>query len=235
MTIETKRGCGYRKVGACYLCGEYIHVPCDRLPLPLTTCPVCGQGIKVSRGFTEINPFRLWGPHDDQNWKQEPFGLDANGKPDYKGRCKDIFRPCFVCDPKDEPAYIMGVGAKYYTPESFLDEAHRMGISKRIPFIPKGLTLGQTIIYLAHPKAVEVKQPAVLQQAMNILEESETNQPRLLEVEKKEHGLGIFCAFIPRRIEMLVWQHELTDEKRKELEKRNITPIPVPDGDIDHA
>lgn len=212
--IEAKRGCGYRKVGALYLCGEYIHVPCDRLPLPLTTCPVCGQGIKVSRGFTQINPYRLWHIHQD---------------------CRDRFRPCHACDPPDEPAYIMGVGAKYYTPESFLDEAQHMGISKRIPFIPKGLELGRTVLYLAHPKAVEVKQPAILQQAMSILEESKTNQPKLLEVEKIERALGIFCAFIPKRIEQLVWQHELTDEKCKELDKRGITPIPVPDGDIDHA
>jgi hypothetical protein len=214
MAVEQIRGCGYRKINALYICGEYIRVPCDRLPLPLTTCPVCGQGIKVSRGFTQVNPYRLWGIHEG---------------------CRDTIRPCFVCDPKDEPAYIMGVGAKYYSPESFLEEAQRVGISKRIPFVPKGLVLGKTVIYLAHPKAVEVKESAILQHAMNILEASSTNQPHLLEVERKEKALGIFCAFIPRRVEQLVWEHELTDEKRKELERRGITPIPVPDGDIDHA
>jgi len=213
MAIEEKRLCGWRRVGATYLCGGYIPVSCDRLPLPLTTCPVCGQGIKVSRGFTKINPYRFWGFHEN---------------------CRDRFHPCHVCDPPDESSYIMGVGAKYYTPESFIEEALRMGISKRIPFIPKGLKLGKTIIYLAHPKAVEVKEPAVLQQALNIVEASETKQPKLLEVEKKEHALGIFCAFIPKRIEQLVWEHELTEEKRKELERRGITPIPVPRGDIDH-
>lgn len=214
MAIEAKRGCGYRKVNALYLVGNYIPVSCDRLPLPLTTCPVCGQGIKISRGFTKIDPLQFWGLHDN---------------------CKDRVRPCFVCDPKDEPAYIMGVGSKYYTPESFLDEAQHMGISKRIPFIPKDLVLGKTVVYLAHPKAVEVKQPAVLQEAMSIVEESQTTQPRLLETEKIEKALGIFCAFIPQRVEMLIWQHELTDKKREELEKRGITPIPVPSGDLDHA
>lgn len=214
MAIEAKRGCGYRKINALYLVGMYTPVPCDRLPLPLTTCPVCGQGIKVSRGFTEIDPFQLWGSHDN---------------------CKDRVRPCFVCDPKDEPAYIMGVGSKYYTPESFLDEAQHMGISKRIPFIPKDLMLGKTVIYLAHPKAVEVKQPAILQEAMSIVEQSQTNQPKLLEVETTKKALGIFCAFIPQRVEMLMWQHELTDKKREELQKRGISPIPVPRGDVNHA
>jgi len=215
MAVEARRGCGFRKVGGMYLCGEYVSAPCDRMPFPLTTCPVCGQGIKVSRGFTEVNPYRLWGIHRD---------------------CKDHFRPCFLCDPRDESAYIMLVGAgNYKTKEDFLDEAQLMGISKRIPFIPKGLELGKTVIYLAHPKACEVKIPAALQEAMSIVEEAQTKQPKLLEAERNEKKLGIFCAFIPKRVEKLVWESELTDEKREQLEKRGITPVPISDGDADHG
>ncbi|MBA7590028.1 hypothetical protein ES708_32127 [subsurface metagenome] len=188
------------------------------MPFPLTVCPVCGQGIKVSRGFTEVNPYRLWGRHQD---------------------CQDNFRPCCLCDPKDEPAYIMRVGEKYYTPESFVWEALAMGISKRIPFIPKGLELGKTVIYLAHPKACEVKVPAVMQQAMAIVSdqpgESHIEQPRLLEAERNEKKLGIFTAFIPQRVEKLVWESEATPEELENLQIRNITPIVVPDGDKDHA
>jgi len=215
MAIEEIRGCGFRKVGGLYLCGEYISVPCDRLPMPLTVCPVCGQGIKVGRGFTQINPYRLWEVHRD---------------------CEDRFRPCHLCDPKDEPAYIMLVGAgNYKTPEDFLDEACRVGISKRIPFIPKGLNLGETVVYLAHPKACEVKVEPALQQAMAIVEESQSKQPRLMETERKEKKLGIFCAFTPKRVEKLIWESELTEEKREQLEKRGITPVPIPDGDKDHG
>ncbi|GAH52957.1 unnamed protein product, partial [marine sediment metagenome] len=213
MAVEKIRGCGYRKVNALYLCGECISVPCDRLPLTLTVCPVCGQGIKVSRGFTEINPYRLWGMHQD---------------------CRDRLRPCFLCDPQDEPAYIMMVGAgNYKTPKDFLDEARSMGISKRIPFIPKGLELGRTIVYLAHPKACEVREPVALQQAMAIVEQSETNQPRLLETEKIEKAMGIFCAFIPKRVEKLIWEGEAIPEELEKLEKRGITAVKIPDGDKD--
>lgn len=215
MAVEQRRGCGFRVVGGLYLCGEYISSPCDRMPFPLTVCPVCGQGIKVGRGFTEINPYPLWGIHQD---------------------CKDLHRPCFLCDPKDELAYIMLVGAgNYKTPHDFMDEARQMGISKRIPFIPKGLELGKTVLYLAHPKACEVKVAAAVQQAMSILEGEETQQPKLLETDRVEKKLGIFCAFIPKRVEKLVWESELTDKKRAELEKRDITPVPIPDGDSDHA
>lgn len=214
MTVELVRGCGFRKVNALYLVGEYISAPCDRMPFPLTTCPVCGQGLKVGRGFTQINPYRLWGMHQD---------------------CNDRWHPCFLCDPEDQPAYIMLVGAgSYKTPESFLDEAHRMGISKKIPFIPKGLELGKTIIYLAHPRACEVKVPAALQQAMSIVEESQTDQPRLLETERNEKKLGIFCAFIPKRVEKLIWESQATPEELEKLEKRGISPVTVPDGDKDH-
>ncbi|MBU1082466.1 MAG: hypothetical protein KKB59_18415 [Spirochaetes bacterium] len=214
MAVELIRGCGYRKVGGTYLCGECISAPCDRMPFPLTVCPVCGQGIKVSRGFTQVNPYRLWGRHQD---------------------CKDNFRPCFLCDPKDEPAYIMLVGAgNYKTPGDFLEEARQLGISKRIPFIPKGLELGKTVIYLAHPRACEVKVPAAMQEAMAIVGESETEQPRLLEAERNEKKLGIFCAFIPQRVEKLIKESEATPETIEALKKRNITAIPVPDDDPDH-
>jgi len=215
MAVEEHRGCGFRKVGGMYLCGEFISSPCDRMPFPLTTCPVCGQGIKVSRGFTQVNPYRLWGVHQD---------------------CTDRFRPCFLCDPQDEPSYIMSVGEKYYkTPQDFVKEALAMGISKRIPFIPKGLELGKTAIYLAHPKACEVKESAVLQQAMSIVEEAQTKQPKLLEAERIEKKLGIFCAFIPKRVEKLIWEKDATPEELGKLQHRGISPAIIPNGDADHA
>ena len=216
MAVEAIRGCGFRKVGACYLVGDYpYHEACDRMPFPLTTCPVCGQGLKVSRGFTEVNPYRLWGIHRD---------------------CNDNFRPCLLCDPQDQPAYLMLVGAgNYPTPQDFVQEALAMGISKRIPFIPKGLELGKTVLYLAHPKACEVKVAAAVQQAMSILEGEETQQPKLLETDRVEKHLGIFCAFIPKRVEKLIWKRDATPEELEKLEKRGITPVPIPDGDEDHA
>jgi len=214
MSVEQIRGCGYRKVNGLYLCGKFIHIPCDRMPFPLTVCPVCGQGIKVSRGFTQVNPYRLWGIHEN---------------------CQDIFRPCFLCDPQDQPAYIMLVGEKYYkTPVEFLDEAFSMGISKRIPFIPKGLELGTTVIYLAHNKAIKVNVAAAVQQAMSILEGEDTQQPKLVETDRVEKKLGIFCAFIPNRVEKLLWESKATPKELEKMAKREITPVIVPDGDKDH-
>lgn len=214
MAQEEIRGCGYRKVGGLYLCGEYISIPCDRLPYPLDVCPVCGGGIKVSRGFTKINPLRLFGYHQP---------------------CSDKIRPCFVCDPKDEPAFIMGVGERYYkTPGDFMLEARKLGVSKRIPFIPKELELGKTVVYLAHPKACEVRESVALQKAMAIADSSKTNQERLIDSERIEYRLGIFSAFIPHRVEKLIWEHDATAEELESLEKRGITPVVIKNGDLDH-
>ena len=230
--IEPIRGCGFRKVGGMYLCGEFISSPCDRMPFPLTTCPVCGQGIKVSRGFTEVNPYRLWGPHDSVIPIRSE---ELHGKIE-RHYCTDRIRPCLLCDPQDQPAYIMLVGAgNYKTPQEFMEEALAMGISKRIPFIPKGLELGKTVIYLAHPKACEVKEPAALQEAMAIVEEAQTKRPRLLEAEKVEKKLGIFCAFIPKVVEKLIWESQATPEELEKLEKRGISPVIILDGDKDHG
>jgi hypothetical protein len=103
MAAETKRHCGYRKVGALYLVGNYIPVSCDRLPLEVGHCPVCGSGIHFTRSMAEINPYRLWGVH----------------KP-----CFDSHSHfCNVCQPPIDVAFIMMVGERYYSPESFLQEA----------------------------------------------------------------------------------------------------------------
>lgn len=214
MAKEGIRGCGYRKVGGLYLVGSYIPVPCDRLPYPLEVCPVCGSGIKISRGFVKIIPYRLFGDHED---------------------CHDVHRPCRMCDPGKDVAFIMGVGEKYYpTPEDFLKEGLEMGVSKRIPFIPKEMELGKTDVYLAHPKACEVKVPPLLQHAMAVVG-GEDVQNKLLDAEKVEKAMGIFAAFTPQRVEKLIWKSQATKEELAKLEKRGITPVVIKDGDKDHA
>jgi len=75
------------------LVGNYISIPCDRLPFPLDVCPVCGHGIKLGRGWgaktglyeveqknirrlTPIECERLQGFPD--NWTK--YGLDNKGR-----------------------------------------------------------------------------------------------------------------------------------------------------------
>lgn len=215
MAQEAKRGCGFRKVGGLYLCGDYKVIPCDRLPYPLICCPTCGSGIKLSRAFVEINPAALFGQHEG---------------------CQDVHQPCFVCQPNDDLAYIMTVGDKYYTPVEFVEEARMIGISKRIPFIPKSLVIGETVIFLAHPKACIDTRYEVLQEVAALIDQPATLQPRLVDAEEVKRIPGIFTAFIPQRIEMPVWESEYKHNKKDmdALRKRGITPVPIKDGDRDH-
>jgi len=214
MAQETKRGCGYRKVGGLYLCGEYRMVPCDRLPYPLDLCPTCGSGIKVSRGFTKISPLALFGYHQP---------------------CQDQVRPCYVCDPGESLAFIMRVGERYYpTVGDFEREAQELGVSKRIPWVPKELELGKTVLYLAHVRAFQAREPIVMQQAMAIVGGATGGQTRLLDAEKVEGRMGIFSAFIPQRVEKLIWAKDATEKELAKLDKQGITPVIIKDGDLDH-
>lgn len=207
MAQEQKRGCGYRRVGGMYLVGKYIGVSCDRLPLPIGKCPICGEGLKFPRQPREFNPLKFLGIHEN---------------------CTDEHRPCSVCDPTSEPAYLFGVGREY-TPQEFITEGLTMGFSKRIHQIPRNLKLGKTVVYLCHNQAYEIPDESA--------EETNKNNPKLVETPKMKKALGIFTAFIPQRIEKLYWQSALDDMPAKEkakLKKRGITPVGIKDGDKDH-
>jgi hypothetical protein len=51
---EQARGCGYRKEGGLYLVCDGEGKNCERMPIPLTSCPTCSQGIKPARGWSWI-------------------------------------------------------------------------------------------------------------------------------------------------------------------------------------
>lgn len=205
MAIEAKRGCGYRKVGGLYLCGSGITISCDRLPYEIKYCPVCGAGIKFTRGFTWIDWEKFAGVHKD---------------------CKDKHLMCYLCFPNvhPQPYGLLWVGEAYYSPQHFIKEALGMGVSKRIPFIPKELKLNETVILFAHKKAI----------LKGLKEITESKSDHVDIHHEPEFSPGIFYAFKPTTIEMLIWESELTVKKKEELNKRGITPIPIPDGDIDH-
>lgn len=136
MAIEGRRGCGYRKVGGIYLVGELEGRPCGRLPIPLTTCPCCGEGIKQSRGWTWVDPGKLLS-------RAPACTSDACGG-------------CPMQSPESlgDDAGLIWIGAQFYpTVGHFLQEARAMGISRRVSGIPRGFKVGEHYVLLAHPKA----------------------------------------------------------------------------------
>ncbi len=204
MSVEAIRGCGYRKVGGLYLCGEGHGMECDRLPYELVICPVCGSGVKFSRGFTWLNWKRYAGGHQGEETEHL---ISAQ----VQCRCPNA---CPVCHPgfQPQPYGLLWVGQDY-TPETFVKEALQMGVSKRIPAPPKNLKLGETWVLFATIKACGERK----------------------DEDNKTVGIpGVFYAFRPQRLELLLWKSEFTHDKAVELEKKHITPILIPDGDVDH-
>jgi hypothetical protein len=55
VSVEARRGCGYRKEGGLYLVSGQLSEPCPLLPYETSTCPTCGEGIKPARGFTWVD------------------------------------------------------------------------------------------------------------------------------------------------------------------------------------
>lgn len=123
-SIESARGCGYRKTGGIYMVGSGSFAPCEHFPIELTVCPCCSTGIKQTRGWTWVKHELLGVPKGTCGLNDERYGLIWVGE-------------CF-----------------YPTPGKFLSEAQMAGISRKLGSIPKGFELGKTKILLAHAKAV---------------------------------------------------------------------------------
>jgi len=157
------------------------------LPIPLNVCPACSAGVKQTRGWTWIDP-RPW----------------------LQGACFGS-RDCPVADPAalGDRVGLLWIGEKFYpTPEHFIHEADRLGISKRIAAVPRGLELGKTWVFLAHPKTVRAEE---------------------------EWIPGIFRIFRPTAVEKLVTQTQAEHaEEMEKLARQGITPVVVPDHDPDH-
>ena len=200
--VSKKRGCGFKKIGGLYLCGDYIPVSCDRLPYLLEVCPVCGHGLKTGRGMTKINPLKLFGKHED-----------CHDKPG-----------CYMCDPK-ELGYVMRVGEKFYkTPEDFLYEGVVQGFSKRIAQIPKDFKVGETVVYLTHRKACDIiddsEEPELPKKLLDTT-----------KYKKAEGIFTAFIPQRIEKIYWQSALDSMPAKERASLERRGITPVGVPDGD----
>lgn len=131
---ERKRGCGFRKPGGLYLVTDGPGLPCVLLPIPLTSCPTCGAGIKPARGWTWVQPDALLGA--------------------YYAEHNDRFCPLRGPGQLGETCGLLWIGESFYpTPEDFMREAAVQGISRRIQAVPKGFELGQWVM-LGHRRAV---------------------------------------------------------------------------------
>jgi hypothetical protein len=210
MTFEVERGCGYRKPHGMYLITLGPGVSCDRLPVPIAPCECCGFEPKQFRSFT-------WVPG---NWLGDHRGavgtVDGKSSNRHRGpRCPDK-KTDPVCSGSGEPRLLMWVGRKFYSPDEFAAEAAKLGISKRIPDIPDGLVVGKTWVFMGHPDACQ--EP--LSWAMHWL----------FEDGEVYRAPGIFQAFVPQAIEIILFESEATAERIAKEEARGVKVVIIPDG-----
>lgn len=192
--VEEARGCGYRKQGGKYLMGGATGTACGRLPIPLNVCPCCNQGIKQSRGFS-------WLPAELIKAEMQLLcGMDRD--------CNKCQPFAGVADGTIKKIGLLWVGKKFYhSPMDFIKEANRMGVSKRLNSIPKGLELGKTWVALAHPEAIS------------------------MPIEGHKDLPGIFRMFLPTHMEYVVRERngKVIDGQKKlaNLQKRGFTLVRV--------
>lgn len=145
MAIEQRRGCGFRKIGGLYLVGSGVGIACDRLPIELTICRCCGQGIKQTRGWQWVDIAGLVG------------GDHFNPDPQGQGKdcaCPDICPLCHNVTSMGRGG-LLWIGTQFYpTIDAFQAEATAQGISRRIHTLPRGFELGKTWVLLAHARGI---------------------------------------------------------------------------------
>lgn len=189
---EGRRGCGWRKVGGLYLVSSGEVDTCARLPIPLATCPCCGRGMKPARGWTWVD--------GDELLRASPECPDRGTK------------HCELCAIHNWIRHGLGqcgliwIGETHYpTIGHFNREADEMGVSRRIQHVPKKFVFGETIVLLAHKKAIIGE----------------------IEMGKEiEYSPGIFRIFKPTAIERIVTGEESTDEIDA-MVKRGLTPVMI--------
>lgn len=223
MAVEAKRGCGYRKVGGLYMVSGGLASPCGRLPIELHVCPTCNAGIKQTRAWQWI----------------KPRALLANGAACDLTPMVGRTTRCAACplDPENLPetAGLLWIGEKFYpTAREFMAEAHRLGVSRRIPAIPRNFKLGETWVLVAHPKALE-RTPKTDDERAELHARNRARVADDLPLVATIERAGIITMFKPVAIEKIVTESQARDvDAMAQLEDKGITPVVVPDNDPHH-
>jgi len=211
VSIEPARGCGYRKPGGLYLVSGQLSEPCPLLPYETHVCPTCGEGIKPARGFTWVDGASFIPPQEHGSSDHTmvcplaPAGWEDGGPISRLGRCGLIW-----------------VGEQHYkTPQAFMEEAHRMGVSRRIKAVPKDFEVGTTWVLLGHRKAIT----RACSEGCGDEAQPDPDCP-VCAGSGWEHRPGVITAFLPVAVEYVITGEE-TEEELEALEARGLSLVQV--------
>lgn len=157
---DRERGCGWRKPRGLYLVSGGLAAPCGALPVPLCRCPVCGNGIKPTRGWTWVDAGALLAPAVALCGGPSASNPSRGGDAPSCGRC-----PLARLTGRHG---LLWIGGQYYANvDDFKAEVLTQGVSRRIVAVPKDFRLGETWVLLAHREAMAgadgKMQPAIFQ------------------------------------------------------------------------
>lgn len=203
---DHKRGCGWRKEGGLYLRLDGAWTSCGKLPLALEVCPCCGTGIKPARSWTWFNP----APFLDK--------AECGAQKAFEAGALNV-NTCETCPMMHPPekAGLLWIGEKFYPrPYDWMEEAKRLGVSRRIKSVPHGFKIGDRV-YLAHLKALSTACAC----GGKIGKDCAT-----CEGEGTLYRPGIFTTFVPDRIEYVCKGTE-SEEELDKLVERGISPVKV--------
>lgn len=234
---ETKRGCGYRQAGGTYLMSFGEMVPCGRLPVPLEVCPTCSGGIKHARGWTWIDADKIL------EGKSCDLLTSEYNRDNSMGGAEAAKAHCDRCSlrPGNELGRcgLIWIGkAHYETPAEWMEEASKMGVSRRIPAIPRGFKLRETRVFVAHIEATWKSCPDCTVEVDGIAEsksaftDGNAHKCKTCKGKRVVGAAAIFNSFVPTRIDYIVSGEE-TEEELDVLEEKGFTLIKVvevPDG-----
>jgi len=224
VSVETRRGCGFRKGGGLYLVTDaQMWTPCGRSSVALKACGACSKrgftcGIKPSRGWTWFEPAKVLG-----------------GK-----ACETGPVQCMACPlrmPNGEAMQgehgLLWIGEKFYpTPAEFMREAETMGVSRRISAVPRDFKLGTDYVFVAHRKHSSTPCKACKGKGHVLARPGEggVNESVACEASGCDGGWrfepGIFQVFKPTAIEYVIRGDESYDELDA-LVARGIRPVRV--------
>lgn len=204
VSVEHARGCGWRRpdktgVGI-YLVGPMAAEICERLPYYVPPCHGCGSVFRFFRGWMGVGPSERFSdePRCGQDGPQENHRHEI----------------CAMCSPEiaGPNAMVVFVGNKFYSPAEFVDEALKMGASKKVSNLPEWFEIGKTWVYLAHNKA-----------CFRQKEDPKTKRPVFDEKTKEPVMVllpGLIGCFRPVQIDLVVKNERAIPERAKRYAER---------------
>lgn len=230
MSVEPRRGCGFRKAGGTYLESDPGGFECGRLPIPLLPCPLCDQRPRFTRGLQKVSPKNLLHSAPPCQWGGHSILPKLFSRP-----------VCSVCPygriESQEVAALQWVGVRHYSPEEFSREAVALGVSRRVPWpLPKWFEVGKMWVFLAHEEARVEPCPGPCG-GRGFVRTGEEQLPERCEICEGEAVVktpAIFFAFKPQRVVRIVSKSMPTNE-RLDLMDKGLVLVEVPDDDPDHA